>query len=270
VETVSLLGAYASRSLPARATAKVDAHLADCAECRARVEELTDIGGTLRAIALPLPLFLAPAALAHYKAAFGIATHARAAGSLWAVGTAAGERVTRALAVSTSALLALGVISAGLMSGGGGPSPVPGSPSGGAVEAAPQATVTQLPATGSTLIDNAAAVGAHGGFVNESPRVPAATVTQLAAPPPPSGPQSTGTPRTTGPPAQTPAPPAAAGPVLGVRLGANLGIATAGVSVGLGGSCSGLALNSSKPCAGTAPTGVLGLSVTTPLGTLSL
>ncbi|MCU1374489.1 MAG: hypothetical protein JWO68_1775 [Actinomycetia bacterium] len=56
--TVERLGAYVGGGLASRDLAKVDQHLAGCAECRARKDELDDLGPTLRRIALPIPLTL--------------------------------------------------------------------------------------------------------------------------------------------------------------------------------------------------------------------
>ena len=270
VETVALLGAYASRTLPARATPKVEKHLQGCADCRERVAELSDVGGTLKAMAVPLPLLLAPLALNHYRLSFGLAdaaAHARGLGYL-ARGTAAGERVTRSLAVTTSALLALGVITAGLMSGAGGPQPVPGSRSGGAVTAAPATNVSQLPGGGTVATPGAPGAGAgatDGGRTTEAP--PRHEATFVAAPPPT-------TPPTTAPaqPNRKPTtPPTTTTPLLGVQLGANLAALSTSVSLGVGGGCTGVSLNGSKSCAPAAPASPgVSLNLTTPLGTVKV
>jgi RNA polymerase sigma factor (sigma-70 family) len=69
--TISHLGAYVAGTLSPRDTAHVDQHLAACAECRERVDELEDVGTRLRAVMLPLPLLLAGAASAKWAAAVG-------------------------------------------------------------------------------------------------------------------------------------------------------------------------------------------------------
>src|SRR5439155_953894 len=56
--TVEHLGAYVAGAISPRDLAKVDQHLAGCEDCRARKEELEDLGTTLRRVAFPLPLAL--------------------------------------------------------------------------------------------------------------------------------------------------------------------------------------------------------------------
>lgn len=55
-DTVQRLGAYVGGALAPRDTARVDQHLASCDDCRARRDDLEQIGTTLRKAALPLPL----------------------------------------------------------------------------------------------------------------------------------------------------------------------------------------------------------------------
>src|SRR5439155_12262304 len=56
--TVEHLGAYVGGGISPRDLAKVDQHLAGCEDCRARKEELEDVGTSLRRIVLPIPLAL--------------------------------------------------------------------------------------------------------------------------------------------------------------------------------------------------------------------
>jgi RNA polymerase sigma factor (sigma-70 family) len=72
--TVSHLGAYVNGTLAVRDTAKVDQHLAACAACRTRVEELEETGTRLRGLMLPLPLVLGPAAAAKWAGVVGAST----------------------------------------------------------------------------------------------------------------------------------------------------------------------------------------------------
>ncbi|MFD7655824.1 sigma-70 family RNA polymerase sigma factor [Actinosynnema sp. NPDC059797] len=52
----SRLGAWTRRGLGARETAQVEAHLDECAACRALAAELADVSGALRAVVAPLVL----------------------------------------------------------------------------------------------------------------------------------------------------------------------------------------------------------------------
>ena len=105
--TVERLGAYVAGALAPRDVAKVDQHLAGCADCRARQAELEDLGGLLRRVAIPLPLALAAVSLSKWK----LASAATAAIRRATAGASTTARVQRPLAAVTTALLALGVIS---------------------------------------------------------------------------------------------------------------------------------------------------------------
>jgi RNA polymerase sigma factor (sigma-70 family) len=64
---VDKLGAYIAGGLSPRETAKVDQHLAGCADCRQQVEELEDLGSLLRRVVTPVPLALAAVSLSKWK-----------------------------------------------------------------------------------------------------------------------------------------------------------------------------------------------------------
>ncbi|MHB8463553.1 MAG: sigma-70 family RNA polymerase sigma factor [Acidimicrobiales bacterium] len=259
-DTVPVLGAFTSGSLSPKASARVELHLATCPDCRQRADELSDIGRSLRALPLPIPIGLGAGVLTSYRLHFK-------SGSLARVSIQSGERITRAMAVSTAVLLALGVTTAGLMSGGNGPTAVPGGRSGGSI-AAPGATrLSQIPDE---------PIGGSGNTTG-SPQTPGPLSTSSTTggapgdtpgPQPPSGdsnpPAPTTPPKRTNP---TPTPPS--GPQLGVVAAANLGVATASASLNLTGGCTGLSLNGSTSCAPKAPssTGV-SLGISTPLGTV--
>lgn len=57
--TVSRLGNYVRGELPEKDRLAVHAHLDECAKCRCRRDELTDVNATLRHALLPVPLLLA-------------------------------------------------------------------------------------------------------------------------------------------------------------------------------------------------------------------
>ena len=115
--TVRHLGAYVAGRLSPRDLAKVDQHLAGCAECRTRREELDEVGSSLRRVMLPIPFLLGPTVLAKYKLTVASSTAAatKTAGSgLLGSSTSIAKAQKPLLAVS-SGLFALGVISAGVM-----------------------------------------------------------------------------------------------------------------------------------------------------------
>jgi RNA polymerase sigma factor (sigma-70 family) len=56
--TVDRLGAYLAGTLATGHRAQVVAHLADCGSCRARLEEIEDVGSALRRAVLPVPVAL--------------------------------------------------------------------------------------------------------------------------------------------------------------------------------------------------------------------
>ena len=118
--TTRSLGAYVAGRLSPRDLAKVDQHLAACEECCARRDELEDLGSTLRRVAIPLPLMLGSAALAHWKLAS--ATHAslipaaKAAGAIPPSPSRLATKMHKPLLAASTGLFALGIISATVIS----------------------------------------------------------------------------------------------------------------------------------------------------------
>ncbi|HEX9970370.1 MAG TPA: sigma-70 family RNA polymerase sigma factor, partial [Acidimicrobiales bacterium] len=84
--TVDRLGAYVAGALAPRDLAKVDQHLAGCADCRTRLAELEELGSSLRRIVIPIPLGLGALVVGKATAA----SAATAATTAAAVGTKAG------------------------------------------------------------------------------------------------------------------------------------------------------------------------------------
>lgn len=102
--TVERLGAYVGGGLAPRDLAKVDQHLAGCAPCRARCEELEDLGSCLRHAGIPVPLAVAGAIGTGgsgflFGAGEKVARLAEWAQQAWA---------TKAAAVATAGALTLG------------------------------------------------------------------------------------------------------------------------------------------------------------------
>jgi RNA polymerase sigma factor (sigma-70 family) len=130
--TVDRLGAWTRGGLSRREKAQVEAHLDECARCRALAAELADINGALRGIVAPLVLgagtigYLATtkagvltAAGATAGTAAGAATGAAAGGSGGGAAGAAGSLPRQFLGAAASAAVLAAVVAVGLTSGGG-------------------------------------------------------------------------------------------------------------------------------------------------------
>jgi RNA polymerase sigma factor (sigma-70 family) len=101
---VDKLGAYIAGGLSPRETAKVDQHLAGCADCRQQVEELEDLGSLLRRVVLPVPLALAAVSLSKWKLAMRTVSMVSR--------NPAFNHARKPIAAAAVALFALGVIGA--------------------------------------------------------------------------------------------------------------------------------------------------------------
>lgn len=101
---VDKLGAYIAGGLSPRETAKVDQHLAGCADCRQQVEELEDLGSMLRRIILPVPLALGAVSLSKWKLSTKLASSVRRSPALW--------QARKPVAAVAAVMFALGVITA--------------------------------------------------------------------------------------------------------------------------------------------------------------
>jgi RNA polymerase sigma factor (sigma-70 family) len=115
--TVEHLGAYVAGAISPRDLAKVDQHLAGCADCRARKEELEDLGTTLRRIALPIPLVLGALSASKVKAVLAASSHA-GGGAMAKVIQLAKEptpMMRRIVGASAAGVLTLGILSATLV-----------------------------------------------------------------------------------------------------------------------------------------------------------
>ncbi len=117
--TVDRLGAWARGGLTARQRAKVEAHLATCADCRALAGELADVNAGLRGVIAPL--VLGTAAAGAYLAAHATPAEAAAVaahGVATAGGAAAGGAAAGGAAGGSAA--AVGGAAAGGVGGAGG------------------------------------------------------------------------------------------------------------------------------------------------------
>lgn len=123
--TVDRLGAYVGGGLSPRDIAKVDQHLAGCATCNEKKEELEDVGSSLRRIVLPLPLALVGIAGAKVQTALTASVSpivaAPSAGSrILAAAKNPTPRLQRVLAGSAAGVFGIGMLAA-LFSGGARP-----------------------------------------------------------------------------------------------------------------------------------------------------
>lgn len=126
---VDRLGAYVGGSLSPRDLAKVDQHLAACEECRARKDELDDLGAGLRRVALPLPITLG--AIAAERATAALRASGTAPGTvrrLVKLATEPTPMTERVLGGAAAGIFAIGVLAAGVLGRGGDDADVDGGP----------------------------------------------------------------------------------------------------------------------------------------------
>ena len=171
-KAVELLGAYVGGGLAPRDIAKVDQHLAGCAACSTRRDELEDVETTLRRIVIPLPLALGALTWNHWLRA--VKEAARTPKALIPLSA------QRALTGASLGLLGLGIIGASII----GQSPLGSGPQGRPAAAVPvgqapvliaeAAAAAQPPAAPLPLIPGpgfgaALAAGAGTGAPGSSP-----------------------------------------------------------------------------------------------------
>jgi RNA polymerase sigma factor (sigma-70 family) len=189
--TVDRLGAWARGGLTARQRAKVEAHLATCADCRALAGELADVNAGLRGVIAPLVLGTAAAGayLAAHAApaeAAAVAAHGVATAGGAAAGGAAGGGASGGAAASGaaggSAVAAGGAAAGGAGGAGGGGSAlgsvtawVAGSHAGQAAAAAVAAVV--IGGTAAVVVTQDGGPGPAG-----TPAIAATTVAGLPGP----------------------------------------------------------------------------------------
>jgi RNA polymerase sigma factor (sigma-70 family) len=245
--TVGHLGAYVGGGLSARDVAKVDQHLAGCESCRARQQELEDVGSTLRKVALPIPLGLGALAAARWKLA--AATGGRVARGIWSTtGTGATRAAVRPLAVASGLMLALGIIGAAVVG------PESGSQLTNPSRRAPQEASGRAPVVTGFAVAPPVAVSAIES-VNDVANQQAARDQVIGTTPGgTSTPQGGSTPPSSNP---NPTPPAGPAPLLQVTAN----VVPAGAAVALGDQCTGVDLAGIAVigCPPAAPTPTAGL-----------
>ena len=174
--TVDKLGAWTRGGLSKRETAQVEAHLDECARCRALAAELADVNGALRLIIAPLVLGAGTAgylALAG-KAAAGTAVAVGAGAGGVAAGAAGGKAAAGAAAALPRQLLGVG----------------------GAAAAVAAALVIALASATTQHLPTAAA----------TPTTPPVKITTSKAPPPRTNPAPPSASKPTTPPPSTSSP----------------------------------------------------------------
>ena len=243
--TVDRLGAYVGGGLAPRDLAKVDQHLAGCEPCRAKKDELEDLGSSLRRIVLPLPLALAGIAGARVTTALTsssapIAAAPSVGARIMAAAKNPTQRMQKVLAGSAAGVLGLGLLAA-TFSGGTRPKFADLSTPAGAEQIE---YALDLPSASDLSFDRAPAfhyrsrtVGTPaptGSAPLELPRsAPAADVSGTPAPQTvvasPSKPATT--PPAGGEPADTGTPPLPEEPIVDATVGGTLGEDSVGVTV---------------------------------------
>jgi hypothetical protein len=134
--TVNGLGAWARGGLSSRQRARLDAHLASCAECRTLARELQDVNAGLRGMIAPLVLGTGAAAayLASRSAIADAAVTSATAGAATAAGETAGSAAGGAATAGGEAVVAGGAAVAnagGLGAAGVGTGALSGAAAGG-------------------------------------------------------------------------------------------------------------------------------------------
>ncbi|MBD7952299.1 sigma-70 family RNA polymerase sigma factor, partial [Oerskovia rustica] len=152
-----LLGSYVRGGLAKRETAKVDAHLEECGECRALVLELGDVSHGMRAVIAPLVFGVAALGLVGTALPLtgGAAVGAGAAGATGAAGGASGSAGSGAAGASGS-----GAAGSGAAAGGSGAAAGTGAAGGAAGTGAMGGAAAAGAAATSGGLGVAAAVGA--------------------------------------------------------------------------------------------------------------
>lgn len=169
--TIKALGSYATGSLSAKATARVDRHVANCPACAERLDELNDLATSLRRVAVPaIPASLAAWAAARAKvvpgagptglgpAGLGTSGHPGLGGSGQVGAAASGHGILRALPIMSAKPLAgaalgiigVGVIGASVMGQSFAPLPQPALPSSNLASGGPAGIVRHIGLVGSS------------------------------------------------------------------------------------------------------------------------
>jgi RNA polymerase sigma factor (sigma-70 family) len=267
-QTVERLGAYVGGGLAPRDIAKVDQHLAGCADCTARLGEVEDVGATLRRIALPLPLGLGAMALKQLGLGFGRTAAGVSRRAMTGPGNGGLRRAAGAAAGAGALVAGLGGMAfVGPL--GSAPRTVARPPAVTAVPAARPSSALASPApapagattSGTTTVAPPAVPQSPAGGtpVPEPPRPPVPVgVPPLPMPPLPSvSLPSVSLPSVSLPSVSLPSvslPPVSLPPL---PVGAAVGVSVGGVAVGAGvGSCTGVAAGPVKAgCPPSTPNG---------------
>ena len=242
--TVERLGAYVGGGLAPRDIAKVDQHLAGCADCAARLVEVEDVGSTLRRIALPLPLGLGAIVLKQLAVEqLGLGLPSTVAGTARRALAAAGAGSLRRAVGAAAGASAL-VIGLGGMAFVG---PAPSEPPAGVPRARAAAVTASNPSPPAPSPPSTPAAA-------PTPEVPDVAAPAAPSVAPPTSPGGANVPELRVPPV----PPVHVGlPPIAVPVEATVGAAVGGVAVAVGvGPCTGVVAGPvTAGCPPTTPSG---------------
>lgn len=251
--TIRHLGAYVAGGLAPRDTARVDQHLAGCAECRERVEELREVGGAMPLLALPLPLVVLGASADRWQTSLAASTSEPTGASTWLTPRGRAARLAGGWA---AVVFAIGTLS--LPDWGGGDS-TPDDRRGSGRP--PAAAVADVGVLGTSVLADPALEPS-----NPAPPAPRALPPKDGDAPAGAAPPGEGEPPVMD---VDPAPPLAPPPVqadvplVEVAVGAGIDGDGASVSVAVGDGCTGLTAGSSTVGCETAPPETTGVVIAT-------
>jgi RNA polymerase sigma factor (sigma-70 family) len=200
--TVEHLGAYVGGAISPRDLAKVDQHLAGCATCTARREELEDLGTPLRHLALPIPLALGAISAERVHAVLTASSSSLPTGSLAARAIQLAKEPTpfmrKAAGASAAGVLALGLLALPFASSDKGVKGL--AAPDGTVQSAAAPAVAEVPAAsfdtaggsyalpagigGTTSVDRRAFTAPRGTAVTPPASTKSTTTTTAPAPTP--------------------------------------------------------------------------------------
>jgi RNA polymerase sigma factor (sigma-70 family) len=127
--TAARLGAWTRGGLAKREKAQVEAHLDECARCRALAAELADVNGAMRGVVAPLVLGIGTAGYLAAAAKGGTFTAAGTTAAAGGAAGAAGSGPRQLVGVAASGVALVAAVVVGLAAGGGGQELPAASPS---------------------------------------------------------------------------------------------------------------------------------------------
>jgi len=254
--TIRHLGAYVAGTLAPRDVARVDQHLAGCAECRERVEELREVGGAMAMFAIPLPAAVALAAAQRWRAWLAASSSQSSGAAAW---LAPRGRLARTASGWAAGVVALGLLSLPDWRGGDPPTDEAGAADRPLTGEVGEPPVDEVVVLATTLSAD------PGATVRRPPRTVPSEPDPTGDEPPPvsAAPPPVLDPDPTVPPPAQPGPERTEDPVVGVAAGAAVDGTGVAVSVGVGGGCTGATAGPSGAGCATSPPAETGVVVQT-------